>query len=192
MKRHLLITGGMCVLALLFVSCNPSGYQEDDMIGVWRCPTTGKENPDGYYYVVFNAEKDETGEYRLGKEWDEGDDVQEEEAQLFKWKLEVRDLTQIYWMEINETWGVPKYYTVTLLTNTALSFNNGNRTYTFEKVAEAEVTPTEDSSSNEEGEDTPNNGDEDNPNNETEETQENGGGVETPDNGGEQTEEPQQ
>lgn len=138
----------VCVLAFLLASCSPTtgGYSDEELIGVWRCQTTKTDNPDGYYYVVFSAEKDETGEYRLGKEWDEGDDVKEEEAQVFKWKLDIKDLTQIHWMEINETWGVPKYYTITLLTSTSLSYTNQNRTYTFSKVADYEVSPTDNGS----------------------------------------------
>ena len=149
MKRSLYVLGSVCLGVLLLASCNPStGYSSDDLIGVWRAKTTKTSNPDGYYYVVFSADKADEDGYRLGKEWDEGDDVKEEEAQLFKWKLEVKDLTQIHWMEINQTWGVPKYYTVTLLTNTSLSFTNNNRTYTFEKVAEAEVSPATEEETN--------------------------------------------
>ena len=130
----------MCLALVTFTlsSCNlfkkDKDFNESDLIGKWSAKTTKTENPDGYYYVVFYADKDETGDYKLGKEWDEGDDVTEDEAQKFKWRIEKDELQQLHWVEINETWGVPKYYTITVLNSTTLSYNNGNRKYTFTKV----------------------------------------------------------
>ena len=76
-------------------------FQENDLLGLWQ--EDGKEA-----FVRFTAEKDSTGVYKFGYEWDEGDGVFESDRTnidskygngWFKWKLVKADLTEIHLME---------------------------------------------------------------------------------------------
>jgi len=69
-----------------------------------------------------------------GATWDTADDVKEEEAQKFTWKLEKEDLTHIHILEDGNT-AVPKVYTVTELSATTLSYKDyTGKIHTYKKV----------------------------------------------------------
>ena len=69
-----------------------------------------------------------------GVTWDESDDVLEDEAQSFEWKLVKSELRQIHIMEMGDG-RVPKYYTVTVLTANTLKYvDKFNKSFTFVKA----------------------------------------------------------
>ncbi|MDD3280896.1 MAG: hypothetical protein PHC83_04920 [Bacteroidales bacterium] len=68
-----------------------------------------------------------------GITWDTSDDVTEEEALPFTWTLEEDDLIQIHILEMGGK--VPKYYTVTALTTTNLTYHDDyGKSYSFTRV----------------------------------------------------------
>ena len=72
---------------------------------------------------------DETG---LGATWDVGDDVNEEEAMLFKWSLEGSTMIHEY---IGTFVIVPKVYTINTLNESQLTYSDDyGKTYSFSKV----------------------------------------------------------
>ncbi len=131
MKRLFPILTLLCVLVGAFTSCNfnpPAQFDEIDLIGRWYAPTA-VEVMSCYQYCVFLEDKDETGEYRLGKMWDEGEHVFEEDLTYlgngwFKWKLTGDELMEIHLME-NGGAEIPKYYTITTLSETTLIYEDG-------------------------------------------------------------------
>ena len=85
-------------------------FAENDLLGLWQ--ETGTEA-----YVRFTSEKDDTGEYKYGREWDESEDIFESDLLpygngWFKYKLVKSDLTEIHLMD-NGGAEVPKVYVVT-------------------------------------------------------------------------------
>lgn len=64
-----------------------------------------------------------------GYTWDTADDVSEEEAQPFTWKLEKKTLTQYHQMEMGGT--IPKTYTVTKLSATMLQYHDDYGKYYY-------------------------------------------------------------
>lgn len=69
-----------------------------------------------------------------GKTWDTSDDVSESEAQSFNWTLDEDELIHIYIMETGGV-GIPKVYTVTMLTSTTLKYvDDFGESYSFVKV----------------------------------------------------------
>ena len=156
MKKSLIIATVLAIMACL-VSCQKSTtYSSDDLIGRWQAPSASLPN-DTLQYRVFLADKDsEEPEYRFGYEWDMGDhqgwdDSKEtyEEYLLkpisedgdyhgngwYKWKLDPDgELTIIYLLR-NGGAELPKVYTVTILTNSSLSFKDGlGVVHSFTKV----------------------------------------------------------
>ena len=109
-------------------------FKEADLLGLWQ--ETGTEA-----YVRFTSEKDETGEYKYGREWDESEDIFESDLLpygngWFKYKLVQSDLTEIHLMD-NGGAEVPKVYVVTKLTAGDLEYkDNYGTTHIFEKVLE--------------------------------------------------------
>lgn len=109
-------------------------FKEADLLGLWQ--ETGTEA-----YVRFTSEKDETGEYKYGREWDESEDIFESDLLpysngWFKYKLVQSDLTEIHLMD-NGGAEVPKVYVVTKLTAGDLEYkDNFGTTHIFEKVLE--------------------------------------------------------
>ena len=89
----------------------------------------------------FTNEKDNTGEYKYGREWDESEDVFESDLLpygngWFKYKLVKSDLTEIHLMD-NGGAELPKVYVVTKLTAGNLEYkDNFGTTHVFEKVLE--------------------------------------------------------
>lgn len=109
-------------------------FKEADLLGLWQ--ETGTEA-----YVRFTSEKDDTGEYKYGREWDESEDIFESDLLpygngWFKYKLVQSDLTEIHLMD-NGGAEVPKVYVVTKLTAGDLEYkDNFGTTHIFEKVLE--------------------------------------------------------
>lgn len=107
-------------------------FQENDLLGLWQ-------EDDKEAFVRFTSEKDSTGVYKYGCEWDEGDGVFESDLTKygngwFKWKLVKADLTEIHLME-NGGAELPKVYTVTKLTDTELKYEDDFKvTHSFRKV----------------------------------------------------------
>ena len=72
---------------------------------------------------------DDTG---LGATWDVSDDLEEEEAQLFKWTLEGSTLIHEH---IGTFVTVPKVYTVTILNASNLTYHDDyGKTHYFSKI----------------------------------------------------------
>ena len=109
-------------------------FKEADLLGLWQ--ETGTEA-----YVRFTSERDDTGEYKYGREWDESEDIFESDLLpygngWFKYKLVQSDLTEIHLMD-NGGAEVPKVYVVTKLTAGDLEYkDNYGTTHIFEKVLE--------------------------------------------------------
>ena len=67
-----------------------------------------------------------------GATWDTADDVNENEAQAFTWKLDKDRLTIVHKGEMGQP--IPKVYTVKTLTSTTLSYEDDyGATFTFSK-----------------------------------------------------------
>ena len=87
----------------------------------------------------FTAEKDSTGVYKYGCEWNEGEGVSESDLTKygngwFKWKLGKAGLTEIDLME-NGGAELLKVYTVSKLTDTELQYKDDFKvTHSFQKV----------------------------------------------------------
>ena len=101
MKKNSLVLGIVVLVAVVMTSCfgpsNEPSFVEADLLGLWQ-----EEGTEAY--VRFTSEADETGEYKYGREWDEGDDVSEGGLTpygngWFKYKLVKSDLTEIHLMD---------------------------------------------------------------------------------------------
>ena len=138
MKQRSLVVGILVVVAIMMTSCfgssNEPDFVEADLLGLWQ--EKGTEA-----YVRFTSEKDDTGEYKYGREWDESEDTFESDLKpygngWFKYKLVKSDLTEIHLMD-NGGAEVPKIYVVTKLTDTALQYKDDfGTTHSFDKVVE--------------------------------------------------------
>ena len=119
--KKLIYLFGAIILLLGVSSCNGLDFNDEDfdatlLYGRWQ---------DGSVFERY----DETG---LGATWDASDDVEEEEAQLFKWTLEGSTLIHEH---IGTFVTVPKVYTITTLNTSQLTYRDdyGNTHY-FSKV----------------------------------------------------------
>lgn len=121
MKKFLVFLMITTLVALMLASCEKEDdFDESLMVGKWQSGTL--------YYRYFAS-----GE---GYTWDEGDDVQEDEAQDFTWTLIRSELTQIHIMEM-EGPDITKIYTVTELSSTSLRYRDDfGRSYSFTRVAD--------------------------------------------------------
>ena len=138
MKQRSLVVVFLVVIAVAMTSCfgpsNEPDFVEADLLGLWQ--ETGTEA-----YVRFTSEKDDTGEYKYGREWNESEDIFESDLLpygngWFKYKLVQSDLTEIHLMD-NGGAEVPKVYVVTKLTDTELQYkDNFGTTHSFDKVVE--------------------------------------------------------
>lgn len=123
----------MIAMTSCFGSSEEPTFMENDLLGLWQ--ETGTEA-----YVRFTSEKDETGEYKYGREWDEEDRFESDLLPYgngwFKYKLKQSDLTEIHFMD-NGGAEIPKIYVVTKLTDTALQYKDDfGTTHSFDKVVE--------------------------------------------------------
>ena len=138
MKTSIKLFGILAIIAIAMTSCFGSSeeptFVENDLLGLWQ--EKGTEA-----YVRFTSEKDDTGEYKYGREWDESEDIFESDLLpygngWFKYKLKQSDLTEIHLMD-NGGAEVPKVYIVTKLTAGDLEYkDNFGTTHIFEKVIE--------------------------------------------------------
>ena len=136
MKKSILRVALVAMVGALVASCSlftePTSFQESDLIGLWQEDSTEA-------FVRFTAEKDSTGVYKYGCEWNEGEGVFESDLTKygngwFKWKLVKADLTEIHLME-NGGAELPKVYTVSKLTDTELQYKDDFKvTHSFQKV----------------------------------------------------------
>ena len=140
MKQRGLIVGILVVVAIMMTSCfgssNEPDFVEADLLGLWQ--ETGTEA-----YVRFTSEKDDTGEYKYGREWDESEDTFESDLKpygngWFKYKLVKSDLTEIHLMD-NGGAEEPKVYVVQKLTGYELTYkDNFGKTHYYYKCGERE------------------------------------------------------
>ena len=136
MKKRTSLFGVLAIVAMVMISCQSDKptFQEADLLGLWQ--ENGQEA-----FVRFTAEKDSTGEYKYGREWDESDDMSESDLKpygngWFKYKLVKSDLTEIHLMD-NGGADISKVYTVLNLTEDALQYKDDRGiTTTFAKVVE--------------------------------------------------------
>ena len=134
MKKSILRIALVAMVGAVVASCSlgtEPTFQENDLLGLWQ--EDGTEA-----FVRFTSEKDSTGVYKYGREWDEGDGVFESDLTKygngwFKWKLVKADLTEIHLME-NGGADIPKVYTVSKLTDTELQYKDDFKTHSFQKV----------------------------------------------------------
>lgn len=136
MKKRTILFGVLAIVAMVMISCQSDKptFQEADLLGLWQ--EDGTEA-----FVRFTAEKDSTGEYKYGREWDESDDMSESDLKpygngWFKYKLVKSDLTEIHLMD-NDGAEIFKVYTVLHLTEDVLEYKDDRGiTTTFTKVVE--------------------------------------------------------
>lgn len=136
MKKRTILFGVLAIVAMVMISCQSDKptFQEADLLSLWQ--EDGTEA-----FVRFTAEKDSTGEYKYGREWDESDDMSESDLKpygngWFKYKLVKSDLTEIHLMD-NGGAEISKVYTVLHLTEDALEYKDDRGvTTTFAKVVE--------------------------------------------------------
>lgn len=136
MKKRTILFGVLAIVAMVMISCQSDKptFQEADLLGLWQ--ENGQE-----VFVRFTAEKDSTGEYKYGREWDESDDMSESDLKpygngWFKYKLVKSDLTEIHLMD-NDGAEIFKVYTVLHLTEDVLEYKDDSGvTTTFAKVVE--------------------------------------------------------
>jgi hypothetical protein len=136
MKKRTILFGVLAIVAMVMISCQSDKptFQEADLLGLWQ--ENGQEA-----FVRFTAEKDSTGEYKYGREWDESDDMSESDLKpygngWFKYKLVKSDLTEIHLMD-NDGAEIFKVYTVLHLTEDVLEYKDDRGiTTTFTKVVE--------------------------------------------------------
>lgn len=136
MKKNSLVLGILVLVSVVMTSCfgpsNEPSFVEADLLGLWQ-----EEGTEAY--VRFTSEADETGEYKYGREWDEGDDVLEGDLTpygngWFKYKLVKSDLTEIHLMD-NGGANIPKVYQVVKLTAGELEYRDEYKnTHRFEKL----------------------------------------------------------
>ena len=136
MKKSILRIALVAMVGAVVASCSlgtEPTFQENDLLGLWQ--EDGKEA-----FVRFTAEKDSTGVYKYGCEWNEGEGVSESDLTKygngwFKWKLVKADLTEIHLME-NGGADIPKVYTVRKLTDTELLYEDDfKNVHSFQKMA---------------------------------------------------------
>lgn len=136
MRKSILRIALVAMVGTLVASCSlgpEPTFQENDLLGLWQ--EDGKEA-----FVRFTADKDSTGVYKYGCEWNEEEGVSESDLTKygngwFKWKLVKADLTEIHLME-NGGADIPKVYTVRKLTDTELLYEDDfKNVHSFQKMA---------------------------------------------------------
>lgn len=137
MKKSTILFGVVAIVAMMMTSCQmekPS-FQEADLLGLWK--NAGQEA-----FVRFTTEAaDPTGEYKYGREWNEGEGTFESDLKpygngWFKYKLVQNDLKEIHLMD-NSSAEIPKVYIVLQLTEDVLKYQDDRGVITtFVKVVE--------------------------------------------------------
>ena len=135
MKKSLkwtLLAGVVIALA----SCQqPVNFSESNLYGTWQ-----EDGTQAFVRFLTAAEDTIDGEYKVGYEWDLGeDDVKPEDLLYhgngwFKWKLVEAELTELHLMD-NQGAPIPKIYTVSKLTDTEMLLKDSyKREHSFNKV----------------------------------------------------------
>ena len=136
MRKSILRIALVAMVGAVVASCSlgtEPTFQENDLLGLWQEDGKGA-------FVRFTAEKDSTGVYKYGCEWNEEEGVSESDLTKygngwFKWKLVKADLTEIHLME-NGGADIPKVYTVKKLTDTELQYEDDFKNdHSFQKMA---------------------------------------------------------
>ena len=136
MRKSILRIALVAMVGAVVASCSlgtEPTFQENDLLGLWQEDDKGA-------FVRFTADKDSTGVYKYGCEWNEGEGVSESDLTKygngwFKWKLVKADLTEIHLME-NGGADIPKVYTVRKLTDTELLYEDDfKNVHSFQKMA---------------------------------------------------------
>ena len=136
MRKSILRIALVAMVGAVVASCSlgtEPTFQENDLLGLWQEDGKGA-------FVRFTADKDSTGVYKYGCEWNEGEGVFESDLTMygngwFKWKLVKADLTEIHLME-NGGADIPKVYTVRKLTDTELLYEDDfKNVHSFQKMA---------------------------------------------------------
>ena len=140
MRKSILRIALVAMVGAVVASCSlgtEPTFQENDLLGLWK-------EDDTEAFVRFTSEKDSTGVYKFGYEWDEGDGVFESDRTnidskygngWFKWQLVKADLTEIHLMEYGGA-ELPKVYTVRKLTDTELLYEDDfKNVHSFQKMA---------------------------------------------------------
>jgi hypothetical protein len=117
MKKLGYLFGFFCFFSLLYGCGKPPKFDANLLTGKWQQGTLFER-----YFADGN-----------GYTWDEGDDVNEEEAQKFTWTLDKDNLIQYHLLESSNAI-VPRPCTVTELTENSLKYNDGSTNYHFQKV----------------------------------------------------------
>lgn len=134
MKKSTILFGVVAIVAMIMTSCQmekPS-IQEADLLGLWK--DAGQEA-----FVRFTDEP--AGEYKYGREWNEGEGTFESDLKpygngWFKYKLVQNDLKEIHLMD-NSSAEIPKVYIVLQLTEDVLKYKDDRGVITtFVKVVE--------------------------------------------------------
>ena len=137
MTKIIVLFGAMALIALAMSSCKKEAdvsFEEANLLGLWQESGT-------QLFVRFTAEKDSTGQYKYGWEWNEAEDVTESDLVpygngWFKYKLQKADLTEIHLMD-NGGAEIPKVYTVEKLTDSELVYvDDYKRSHSLLKIAE--------------------------------------------------------
>ena len=135
MRKSILRIALVAMVGAVVASCSlgtEPTFQENDLLGLWQEDGKGA-------FVRFTADKDSTGVYKYGCEWNEEEGVSESDLTKygngwFKWKLVKADLTEIHLME-NGGAELPKVYTVSKLTDTELQYKDDfKNVHSFQKV----------------------------------------------------------
>ena len=135
MRKSILRIALVAMVGAVVASCSlgtEPTFQESDLLGLWQEDGKGA-------FVRFTADKDSTGVYKYGCEWNEGEGVSESDLTKygngwFKWKLVKADLTEIHLME-NGGADIPKVYTVRKLTDTELLYEDDfKNVHSFQKM----------------------------------------------------------
>jgi len=128
MKKKIVSLSLGFVIAFVFTACDPdNSFDANLLIGKWSrtSPYATAENPGSEFYRY-----DRNGK---GATWDTAEDVPEEDAQTFSWTLEKDRLKQLHDMEISGS-KVPKYYTITVLNASTLTYKDDfGKSFTFKK-----------------------------------------------------------
>ena len=137
MKKTIVLFSALVLITLAMSSCKKetdASFEEANLLGLWQEAGT-------QLFVRFTAEKDSTGQYKYGREWNEAEDMTESDLVpygngWFKYKLQKADLTEIHLMD-NGGAEIPKIYTVEKLTNSELVYvDDYKKSHSLLKIAE--------------------------------------------------------
>ena len=140
MTKKILFPSVLAIIAIVMTSCflNPEPevvFEEANLLGLWQ-----EEGTEAF--VRFTTEADDSGEYKYGRQWDEGEDVGESDLKpygngWFKYKLVKNNLTEIHLMD-NGGADIPKVYIVQKLTEYELKYKDDfGKTHHYYKCGEA-------------------------------------------------------